>query len=170
MPGGFREAGPAPKRSEERVRRNEPEVVTQKINVAELIQREIVIPVADPNWHPVARSVYDSLSQSAQCVYYEPTDWAIAHLMADQLSQQLRPQVIAYDPENHKVIKAVKPMRGSDIAAFTKLWTNLLMTEVDRRRGGIEVERAIQLADLQQDDATVTRVDFKTARARSIGN
>jgi hypothetical protein len=170
MPGGFRETGPAPKRSEERVRRNEPEVVTQKINVAELIQREITIPAPEPTWHPIARMIYDSLAESAQCVYYEPTDWAICYLMTDQLSQHLRPQVIAYDQENSKIVRAIRPMKGTDLAAFTKLWTNLLMTEVDRRRGGIEVERAIQLADLQADDATVTRVDFKTARNRSIGN
>lgn len=167
---GFRETGPAPKRSDERVRRNEPTVETQKINVAELIQREIVIPKADPEWHPTARYVYDSLAQSAQCVYYEPTDWAIAHLMADQLSQQLRPQVVAYDETKGQLVKAVRPMKGTDLAAFTKIWTNLLMTEVDRRRGGVEIERATQLSDLQADDAVVTRVDFKTARERSVGN
>lgn len=167
---GFRETGPAPKRSEERVRRNEPAVGTTKLNVVELIQREVEIPEADSEWHPVARMVYESATQSAQCVYFEPSDWAIAYFLAGQLSLHLRPQVIAYDEEEHKIIRAIKPMRGGDLQAFIKAWTNQLMTEVDRRRAGVEIERVIQLADLQSEDATVTRVDFKTARERSIGN
>jgi hypothetical protein len=167
----YREQGPAPKRSEERARREEPSVATTKINVVELIQREVEIPTPDPEWHSVAIFWYESLAESAQCVYYEPSDWAIAYVAATNLSRQLQPQFVHYDEENSKSILAVRPLKGADMAAFLKVCTNLLVTEVDRRRAGIEIERAIQLQDLDaltEDSGNV--VSFEDARQAAVGN
>lgn len=168
---GFRDTGPAPKRSEERVRTGEPAVPTTVVNVTELIQRDVEIPEADKEWHEVARWWYESLAESAQCVYYEPSDWMIAYLCATNMSRQLRPQVIGYNQESDRVVRATVPMKGADLSAYSKIWTNLLLTEVDRRRAGIEVNRAIQLADLESLGETGDNVvSFEEAREASIGN
>lgn len=171
MTTGYRSSGPAPKREDERVRRHEPAVATTRVNVVELIQNDVEIPVPNVEWHPIASMVFESLTGSAQCVYFEPSDWAAAYLLCESISRDLRPQVIAYDEIEHKVVKATKPIRGSNLTAYIKMMTNLLMTEVDRRRAGIEIERAVQLADLEREsEAGDNVVDFQTARERSVGN
>lgn len=171
----YRDRGPMPKRDAERVRRNEPTVATLKINVAELIGREVEIPTPDPNWHSVALFWYESLAESAQCVYYEPSDWAFAYVIATDLDRKLKPQFVGMqtdtDGSTHPHV-AVKPLNGADVTAFTKACSNLLVTEVDRRRIGLEVERAIQLSDLEglDDEDTGNVSSFEEARAASVGN
>lgn len=168
---GFRERGPAPSRSDERVRVNEPTVPTVKLDVAQLIQREVEIPSPDPEWHSVATYWYESLAESAQCVYYEPSDWAIAYVLATNLDRWLKPQFVAYDEEKGKSITAVRPLKGSDLTSFLKGCTNLLVTEVDRRRIGLEVVRTIQLSDLEAlDESGDNVVSFEEALEASIGN
>lgn len=170
---GYRTSGPAPKRQSERVRVNAETIPTKTVDVSKLIQNPSSIPEANSEWHSVARMWYGSLAESAQCVYYEPSDWATAYVIADWLSKMLRPRVIAYDAETHKVIKKVQPMRGSDMAAFLKGATALLVTETDRLRGSIEVERAFQLVD-ETDASAENVVSFEDAQRRlrneSVGN
>ncbi|MBC7594113.1 MAG: hypothetical protein H7288_09275 [Kineosporiaceae bacterium] len=65
---------------------------------------------------------------------------------------------------------SVVPLKGGSLRAYIKGFTNLLMTEVDRRRAGIEINRATQLGVIDQLDAADNVVDFKTAREKSVGN
>lgn len=172
MSGLVRTAGPPPKRSAERVRRNEETIPTKTIDVSKLISKEVTIPEANADWHPAARHWYESLAESAQCVYYEPSDWALALIIAESISRDLRPQVIAYDMEKHKVIKKIVPIKGSAMSAYLKGMTALLVTETDRLKASIEINRAIHEADPESPEGVEGGVvlDFQAYQDKMAGN
>lgn len=136
--------GPVPKRSDARRRRNAPEVPVTKVNVSELIAQEVEIPVADEDWHPTAIAWFESLSRSAQAVMFEPSDWSTAYILAEALSRELKPQPVVVpgamgEPgfvEMHEL-----PIKGSSMTALLKGFSALLVTEGDRRRLSVELER-----------------------------
>jgi hypothetical protein len=113
--------GPVPKRSEDRIRRNEPEVAT----TIALTDGEVHIPVPDPLWHPIARQLWDSLSSSGQSKFYESSDWAMAFSLMDDLSYY----------------KSANKRSGQMLASILSAMSTLLVTEGDRRRVGIELAR-----------------------------
>ena len=128
--------GPIPKRTEERRRRNKPEVPVESVPITGPVQ----IPPADPKWHPTARLIYESLPTSGQAKFYEPSDWSTAYLLAESLSRDLKPQSIGITDEG-KVIHAYVPLKGASLAAYLKGFAALGVTEGDRRRMGIEIDR-----------------------------
>lgn len=108
----------------------------------ELIQqaRSGQIPGQD-NWHPVAKHWYDSLPTSGQSIYYQPSDWAIAYMLAESISRDFKPQFVGANPETGEPIFETIPLKGASLAAYLKGFTALLATEGDRRRMQIELER-----------------------------
>ena len=129
--------GPIPKRSEERRRRNKPNTPQDTIPAS----GSVTIPPADSKWHPVARRIYESLKSSGQSQFYEPSDWAAAYLLAESLSRDLKPQSIGVHPETGKVIRACVPLKGASLAAYLKAFAALGVTEGDRRRMGVKIDR-----------------------------
>jgi hypothetical protein len=129
--------GPIPKRSEERRRANKPETPIDAVDVAGPVE----IPPANPKWHPTAKRIYESLRTSGQAKFYEPSDWSAAYLLAESLSRDLKPQVVAFDKVTSKVIRACVPLKGPSLAAYLKGFAALGVTEGDRRRMGIEIDR-----------------------------
>lgn len=114
--------GPIPKRSEQLVRRNIPEVPVTKLPAVGQVQ----IPELDiTNPHPLVVDMYQSLKDSAQKQFYEPSDWQYARLTL------------------HFVNKLVRSSRPSAqmLASVNTMLTSLLMTEGDRRRVRLEIER-----------------------------
>lgn len=131
--------GPAPKRSDQRRRRNEPEGgPVRKAPAGD----EPEIPEPDKNWHPIAKRWFDGLAKSGQTAFYEQSDWDTAYLIAESLSRDLKPQVIGMNPETGKPVRATIPLKGASLSAYLKSFTDLLMTETARRRAGIELQRA----------------------------
>jgi hypothetical protein len=140
--------GPIPKRSEERRRRNKPETPIDKVQAV----GPVTIPSANPKWHPVAKRIYESLESSGQSKFYESSDWATAYLLAESLSRDLEPQFITI-AEKKTVTKAGTvtvedkplmlrlPLKGASLAAYLKGFAALGVTEGDRRRIGIEIDR-----------------------------
>jgi antitoxin (DNA-binding transcriptional repressor) of toxin-antitoxin stability system len=130
------ERGPVPKRSSQRRRRNKPgdPVDTAAGAVA------VGAPAANSKWHPVAKRWFESLKASGQAVFYEPSDWATAQLVAESLSRDLKPQVVGVTMDG-KPVRAVVPLRGSSLAAYLKAMSALVVTEGDRRRVRLELER-----------------------------
>lgn len=128
--------GPAPKRSSQRRRRNKPdkEVRTGAGN-ADTRQ-----PPAKAGWHEVAKLWYESLGQSGQNKWYEPSDWAAAYMLAENMSRDLKPRVVGITDEG-KVIKAQVPMTGGALNAYLRGMNALLVTEADRRQAGVELEK-----------------------------
>lgn len=114
--------GPIPKRSEERIRRNIPEVPIDKVTV---IGKVPVPPLGLEEPHPFIVDMYQSLSESGQAKYYEPSDWQYARFtlhFADSLLKSSRPS-------------------AQLLASVNQMLSNLLVSEGDRRRVRLEVER-----------------------------
>lgn len=136
--------GPAPKRDAERRRRNKPSTPIDTIDLA----APVSIPEADPKWHKIAKAWYESLRDSGQSQFYEPSDWTIACLIAESISRDLKPQAIGLHPETGKVVRARIPLKGAALSSYLKAMSALLVTEGDRRRAGIEITRAAPKAEL----------------------
>lgn len=112
--------GPVPDRSDQTVRRGEE---TEKVEVFGKVE---IPELGIENCHPFVEDLYKSMAQSGQCRYYEPTDWQVARFTMLQINAALAPD------EN---IPAMK------LTALNQLLSNLLLTEGDRRRVRIEIER-----------------------------
>lgn len=144
--------GPVPERRDQVRRRNAPEVPIDTAPGAE----DVEAPEPDKNWHPIALQWYRSLADSGQSHWYEPSDWALAYLIAESMSRDLKPQVVGVSIDG-KAVKATIPLRGTSMAAYLKAMTALLVTEGDRRRLRIELSKpqvdedeAAAVADLDE--------------------
>jgi hypothetical protein len=117
------------------------------------------IPEPDANWHEAAKRWYLALRNSGQSAFYEASDWAFAWITAESLSRDLKPQVVGIVEETGEVVRAIIPMKGASLAAYLKAMTALLATEGDRRRAGIELERAGDGKDGAEQPADVPSLD-----------
>jgi hypothetical protein len=116
------ERGPVPKRSSERIRRNKDDVEVETIEMV----GEVEIPeLGLDNPHPLVVDLYESLKDSGQSKYYEPSDWAHARIVCHFLDRQ---------------IKTSKPS-GQMLAVLHSMMTDLLISEGARRRVRLEIER-----------------------------
>ena len=110
--------GPVPKHSSQRRRRN-------KTGVESI---EAGAPASQPavreGLHPLAAHWYESLGQSAQSRFYEASDWAAALIVAEAIDAYAR--------------KPTGSLLGSILSGFQVL----LVTEGDRRRMRMELERS----------------------------
>ena len=132
--------GPIPERSDQRVRRNIGDPIDKITEIG-----PVPIPalgIVDP--HPLVKSMYESLKRSAQRKYFEPSDWEYAKLTMYLVNEMLWNT-------------GGKPISAMKISAVNQMLSSLLMTEGDRRRVRIEVERqntagdgaqVLQVADL----------------------
>lgn len=136
MPG----RGPVPKRSEERRRgdRSETGITLTRVSVPDV---DVVVAPANPDWHPIARGFYESLSTSGQSRFYEPSDWALAYLVCHMMDEAL---------EDPKGISAAK------MGAIMAPMGDLLITEGARRRARVELTRASEPEVISAD---VTALD-----------
>lgn len=115
--------GPVPKRTDQRRRTNVPDgVQVTKAPAADVV----VAPPPDPSWHQVASRWYESLKSSGQSVFYEDSDWATAYLLAETMSRSL---------------STGEPPTGAELTAWLKGMAPLMVTEGDRRRARLELER-----------------------------
>lgn len=120
---------PIPKRSDQLIRRNKPEVEVTKIEaIGEINQPELGFD--DP--HPMIQDFWDSLAESAQAIYYEPSDWQFARFtlhFADNLLKNSRPSA--------QMLQSVNSALG-----------DLLVSEGARRRVRLEIERQQSKAEV----------------------
>lgn len=123
--------GPIPKREDERVRRNLPENPTDTIQVIGTVQIPELGDVSyEGETHPIIIEMYESMKESAAVKFFEPTDWQFARLTMLTLNQEL----IA---ARH----LGKPIGAMKLTAITTMLSALLLTEGDRRRARLEIER-----------------------------
>jgi hypothetical protein len=140
--------GPVGKKNAEKMgHRTKAELAgTEVINLDEidddLLARagEGMIP-AEENWHPVALHWYNSLAESGQKIYYQPSDWAVAYMLAESISRDFKPQFVGQNPETGEPIFERIPLKGASLGAYLKGFSSLLATEGDRRRMQMELER-----------------------------
>lgn len=123
--------GPIGKRDEERVRRNAPENPTDTVQVIGSVNIPELGDVSHlGETHPLIEEMYESIKQSAAVKYYEPTDWQFARLTLYTLNQEL----IAAQHNG-------KPVGAMKLTAINQMLSSLLLTEGDRRRVRLEVDR-----------------------------
>src|SRR5690554_3147614 len=124
--------GPVPKRSSERRRRNKDSQVESVVYVG-----SVEVPPAEGNWHPIAVGWYESLSESGQSQFFEPSDWAQARFVAEAMTKNLESS--RFSSELFKAILAGM--------------ANLLTSEAARRRVRLEIEWQVE------SDGEVTDLD-----------
>lgn len=106
--------------------------------------RKVSVPKADPEWHPIAKMLWKSLSTSGQADFYQNSDWAYAYSICEDLS-----------------LYKMGGRRSSQMAqVIYSAMSNLLVTEADRRRVRIELHEP----ESGEDIASVTAIqDAKKA-------
>lgn len=124
--------GPVPDRSDNLARPRTRKGADQR-EVTKGVARPVEIPDADPEWHPIAVMLYDSLLNSGQSDYYQQSDWAFAWSLCEDLSMYKRPLISKDGDEYYK-------RSGQMLATIYAAMSNLLVTEADRRRVRIELE------------------------------
>jgi len=129
--------GPIPERSDRRRRVNKPEIEIESAPGAE----EVQVPDPDPRWAPFVTRWYRSLAESGQVIWYQPSDWAQAWILAEVL---------------HRAMVNSKPS-AMLVQSFLAGSSELMTTEGARRRLRIELARGPQVDD--DADAAVTAMD-----------
>lgn len=145
--------GPVPKRSDQRRRTNKPAIPLRKPQAG--AGAKVLAPRADPKWHPVARRWYLSLAKSGQAQFYEHSDWATAVVVAESMSRDLMPQVVG-TTESGEILRDTIPLKGASLSAYLRAFSVLLVTEGDRRRVQVELQRVEEDPEGARVDATVT--------------
>lgn len=161
-------AGPPPKRSEERRRRNKTteggaNAEPQKVIVDPAVMDDtsmVPAPGPNPEWHWLAKMLYDSAKRSAVREFYEPTDWAQLFFLCEQISIHMsaQPVVVQSGPNAGEVVHVVLPMPGGVLASILKGFQSMMFAEADRRRLRIEVERQAGSAAARQEAPTAENV------------
>lgn len=88
------------------------------------IRGGVKIPAANPRWHDIAHDLYAASIQSGQTRWYEPTDWVMLQLACDELTDYLNGR-----------------RSGMKLQILLQLLSSLMVTEGDRRRLRMEVDR-----------------------------
>jgi hypothetical protein len=113
------ERGPVPKRSTQRRRRNKDATPTKSA----VSTGDVRGPELEGDHCDVALRFWDALRRSGQTQFFEPSDWAAAELV-----------VIAIDTFASKPTALM-------LSSINSAMSNLLVTEGDRRRVRLELER-----------------------------
>jgi hypothetical protein len=133
--------GPVPKRSEERTRRNKPEN-EGGVSLSKGEKVPFKVPPADGNWHSRAKQWYRSLSRSGMREYYELSDYEMARVLCDALTEYYkRPTAMM-------------------LATILQGMTSLGVTEGERRRMRIELEKP------KENETSASIVAIDTYRAQ----
>ncbi|MFB8351003.1 phage terminase small subunit [Streptomyces niveus] len=133
--------GPIPNREED-LARPRSRKGTDEQDAKKGLMRKVAVPRADPEWHPIAKQLYDSLRKSGQADFYQQSDWAYAYALCDDLSHYKNSS------------KRSAQMAQTLYAALG----NLLVTEGDRRRVRIE----LQEPEVETTSASVLAIaDYK---------
>jgi hypothetical protein len=140
--------GPVPKRTDHLVRRNKPTIDVDKVSAIGLVR----IPKLDiPDAHPMIDQTYKAMIESGQAKFFEPSDWAYARVTLHFLDG---------------LLKSSRPS-SQMLATVNQMLSSLLLTEGDRRRLRIEVERV-------QRDAAIAEVtsiaDVYRARLEQVAS
>jgi len=116
--------GPIPKRTAQRRRVNKPDIpLTKAVSTGEVYGP----PLAASREHSrLSRRFYEALRHSGQAQFYEPSDWEYA---AEVICTAL-------DVYHHRPSAAM-------LASLTQAMGPLLITEGDRRRARLELERPL---------------------------
>lgn len=136
--------GPVPKRSDQRRRRNKP-ASGEVVSIVPSSPEDGVVdaPEADESWHPLMRDWFNSLKESGQAIFYEPSDWQTARIAAAVMSDGL----------NSGELKA------TTLKEFNSMADSLMTTEGERRRLRVELQRGSEPS--ADDESVSVMADYK---------
>lgn len=135
------ERGPAPKRSGVRRRQTTAQKTPKPKTAAAKAPKAGTKTYGDPltgRHSATARRFWEQLRRSQQAEFFEPSDWAAAELVVAAIDEFVRSPTAAM------------------LSAIRSSMASLLVTEGDRRRVGLELERKKPEAD---GEAEVTALD-----------
>jgi hypothetical protein len=138
--------GPVPNRSEDLARDRSRKGGETKA-VTKGVLKPVFIPEPDPDWHRIARMLWDSLSETGMTEFYQQTDWAFAYSLCDDLSHYKKPYVTKDGFEIHK-------RSGQMLQTIYSAMSSLGLTEGERRRMGIELDEPAS----EEDSAAVLAI------------
>ena len=124
--------GPVPNRSDDLARPRSRKGGDQQ-EVTKGVLRSVTIPTADPEWHPIATMLWESLEDSGQADFYQQSDWAFAYSLMEDLTRYKEPQV------NRETGELYFKRSGQMLQTIYSAMERLLVTEGDRRRVRIEL-------------------------------
>lgn len=127
--------GPIPKREEQRVGSGSGEPIT-KIAMEGEVKAPSLRQYQNMLTQPLTKGFWESLKESGQAKYYEPSDWMTALTALHLLDLQIRPYI---NKEQKLVYGSVSPTM---VAAVWQMLTSIAVTEGERRRLRIEVDRS----------------------------
>ena len=139
-------SGPPPKRSDQRRRRNKPDASQPVLTIVDGVgpKPKVKAPRVSPSWHPLMKDWFRSLKESGQSVFYEPSDWQTARLLAEVMSQALN---------------SGEPVKASTLAEFNRGAAALMTTEGERRRLRVELQAADSAT--ADDETTSVLANYK---------
>lgn len=123
--------GPVPNRSEDLARPRERKG-KDIVPVTKGVLKPVVIPDADPDWHPIATMLWEGLLASGQADFYQQSDWAFAYSLMEDLTRYKEPLVNRDGEEYFK-------RSGQMLQVIYSAMERLLVTEGDRRRVRVEL-------------------------------
>lgn len=139
--------GPVPNRSEDLSRPRERRGAAAGPEVTKGTLRPVVIPEADPEWHPIAHMLWEGLIASGQSDFYQQSDWAFAYSLMEDLTRYKEP-LVSKDGEFYF------KRSGQMLQTIYSAMERLLVTEGDRRRVRIELAEPVP----EQDPAAVIAI------------
>lgn len=116
--------GPIPERKAELLGHRSKEELAGDTVSRVRIATKVTVPRADSAWNKIAKRIYDSAKVSGQATWYEPSDWALLYFVCDEISYYL--------DSGRSAMK---------LTAINQMLTTLLLTEGDRRRVNMEIDR-----------------------------
>lgn len=104
-----------------------------------VVEGSVSVPPPQDHWHPIAKRWYEALAESGQSRFYEPSDWAYAVYVAEAM---------------HRNLDAGR-FSAQLLATVTKAMSVLLVTEGDRRRMRLELERVDARQEAEQAEQAI---------------
>jgi hypothetical protein len=142
--------GPVPNRSED-LSRDRDKNRNDRPEITKGTLRPVTIPEADPDWHDIAKMLWQGLIDSGQSDWYQQSDWAFAYSLMEDLTRYKEPQV------NKTTGEEYHKRSGQMLQTIYSAMERLLVTEGDRRRARIELSAP---DDKDEDAAVLTLADY----------
>ncbi|WP_165218196.1 hypothetical protein [Schaalia sp. ZJ1691] len=138
------------------------------------VSRGVLLPVDPPrakaDWHPTAKRLYASFGESGQVEWWQQSDWLLAFSLMEDLSWWKRTEELAvrsrkvregwdsvaagltpdereaegWSRERPKVSQFASPQK---MQVIYQMLGSLLITEADRRKAHIELEREVEVVE-----------------------
>lgn len=170
---GVGRRGPAPKDPDVRLNPNATTRVDVKVNAADLpdyIDSNPTPPEPNEKWHPVARQIYDGLLTDPARLNMTSGDWALSMMAIENISRDLKPQVVAVIPGSDgvpgDVVRDTVAMNGSRLNTVLKWAMSIGLTDAARRSMGIHLRLGVSTDDLNgpTDGVVLDRAELFLAK------